>query len=709
MAADHSQNIDIVGKKELGWVVPRVLEPGSTVDANGWKDTKVDTNRIDWKQPDGTPYSLTGASVHNGEAYTAPLPRRRIIDPSLVPSGERLQWSGSGNDFGCPPSGGHNLDIALPALADIPAGTPVTLSFKSRWDVEWDFDYGFVLTSTDNGKSYQSHASENGYTTPGSQNPNANGCQQAYGNGLTGSSGSYAANTQTVDRVAGNYPDAPFVDDAYDLSDLAGKAAVLRLTYATDPGLARPGWFVDDLEVKAGDRVIYSSDFESTTDTAIYNGGCREDLQTAQQCTDGWAQITASDGSPAEHAYLMEMRDRSGFDAFGHGESDRGDVDWAPGMLLAYTDENHGYGNVGTDDPPAQSPLDSQPEPGSGTPDLSDAAFTAAAGDSRFSDSGAGHVDNYSDPAREDGQWRFDFDCLSFDVKRMAGQDVDEDARNLEGDVRFKAGGGCGAFDYGNGAVDGADPAPAPGGAGDSGGAGGSGGSGGSGTGGPGSGTAGTAGGVGGAGGVAGAGAACATAAAFRSLKVTPRGSGLHFAFARRRSGSVIAEVFRTASGGRVTALRRVARFRGRARSFSWDGGDVADGTYFTRVALRSPSGRRLDVRRAAFERRDGGFAKRAAFARRDGCGAIRAFKLERPVFGGRTRALGLSFRIANKSRAVVEVLRGRKVVKRVSSRVRKGLRTYRLRVSARGLARGEYRIRLRAAGATATLGARRL
>ena len=85
--------------------------------------------------------------------------------------------------------------------------------------------------------------------------------------------------------------------------------------------------------------------------------------------------------------------------------------------LLAYTDENHGYGNVGTDDPPAQSPLDSRPDPGNGKPDLSDAAFTTAAGDSRFSDSGAGHVDNYSDPSREDDQWRFDFDCLTFDVK----------------------------------------------------------------------------------------------------------------------------------------------------------------------------------------------------------------------------------------------------------------------------------------------------
>ena len=603
MAADHSQNIDIVGKKELGWVVPRVLGPGQAVDATGWKDTKADTNRIDWKQPDGTPYSLTGSGVHNGEAYTAPLPRRRIIDPSLVPSGDKLQWSGSGNDFGCPPTGGHNLDIALPALADVPAGTPVTLTFKSRWDVEWDYDYGFVLTSTDNGKSYESHASENGHTTPGSQNPNANGCQQAFGNGLTGSSGSYDAGTQTVDRVVGNYPEAPFVDDEYDLSALAGKASVLRLTYATDPGLARPGWFVDDLEVKAGDRVIYSSDFEAANDPAIFNGGCREDLATAQQCTDGWAQISASDGSPAEHAYLMEMRDRSGFDAFGHGESDRGNVDWAPGLLLAYTDENHGYGNVGTDDPPAQSPLDSQPEPGNGTPDLSDAAFTAAGGDSRFSDSGTGHVDNYEDPSREDGQWRFDFDCLTFDVGRMAGQDVDEAARNLDGDVTFRTGAGCGGFDYGNGAT------AAPG------------------------------------------------------------------------------------EDGGDTDLPVDDGTKGGGGAGASSGGGGASGDSGGAAAAGAPAA----------------VAVRSATATRPRAKAIRSFKLARRSFGGRAGALVVTFRLARTQRATLDLLRGGKVVRVVSKRTRKGGRTYRLRVGARGLARGAYRIRLRAGGATAILGARRL
>src|SRR3954453_4060055 len=448
MAEDHSQNIDAIGKKELGWLVPRVIEPGTSQTVSNWQDTKSDTGRIDWKTPDGTPYTLTGPGIHTGRGSCPSLPGRRIIDPALVPSGSHLYWSGSGNGFGCPPAAGHNLDLALPA---VPAGTKkLTLSFKSRWDTEWDFDYGFVLGSADSGKTYSSYPSANGYTTPASQNPNSNGCQQTYGNGLTGSSGSWAAGTQTVDRAAGKYPAATFVDDSYDISKLIGKpGAVLRFAYATDPGLARPGWFIDDVQIKADDTVIYSSDFEQANDTALHNGGCREGLQTAQRCTHGWQYVAADQNSPAEHAYLLELRDRSGFDAHGWGESERSPIAWDPGLLLDYTDEDHGYGNVGTDDPPAQTPLGSRAEPGSDPPNLDDAAFKA--GDS-YSDSGAGHTDNY---LGEDGaNWVLKFNCLSFKVDKLSGTDVGPEvfgAYNLVGDVTFTTTGKCGQFDYGNG------------------------------------------------------------------------------------------------------------------------------------------------------------------------------------------------------------------------------------------------------------------
>ena len=88
MAEDHSQNMDVIGKKELGWTIPRVLAPGTHVDATNWQDTKANTHRIDWQQPDGTPYTLQGPAVNNGEAYVAALPGRRIIDPTAGPVGQ---------------------------------------------------------------------------------------------------------------------------------------------------------------------------------------------------------------------------------------------------------------------------------------------------------------------------------------------------------------------------------------------------------------------------------------------------------------------------------------------------------------------------------------------------------------------------------------------------------------------------------------------
>ncbi|TAL19527.1 MAG: hypothetical protein EPN99_10265, partial [Frankiales bacterium] len=418
MATDKSHHMDVIGKKEMGWIVPKVLGRGSTRKVTDWQDSKVDTGTINWVTPDGTPYTLSAAGgdygIHNGAAYTAALPGRQLLDPAKIEqgaSGKQVWYSRQGNDFGCPPIGGHNLDIAIPGLEDVPAGTQITATFTSFFEIEWDYDYGFVLAGTpdEQGKvTYTSQESENGYTTPAATNPNANSCQSAYGNGLTGTPASYDAGTAPADRVAGNYPDGPFVEDSYDVSELAGvKGGVLRFSYATDPGLAKLGWVIDDLVVKAGDTVLFESDFEDgdggSDDPRVYNGGCKEDLSTSGGlCTEGWTYLAAGTPSELEHAYLLEMRDRSGFDLDGRGENDRDPIAFEPGLLLTYTDEAHGYGNVGTDNPPAQTPLDSVPEPESDEPNLNDAVFTTADGRSSYSDSPASpHVDNYSEPTRD--------------------------------------------------------------------------------------------------------------------------------------------------------------------------------------------------------------------------------------------------------------------------------------------------------------------
>ncbi len=190
-------------------------------------------------------------------------------------------------------------------------------------------------------------------------------------------------------------------------------------------------------------------------DERVYNGGCRTDLSTAQQCTPGWAYVAAGAETPADHAYYLELRDRSGFDLDGQDQIDRDPIAFGAGLSLVYTDEAHGYGNNGVPNPPAQSPLDSTPDPGNEAPDLSDAAFTAAPDRSTFSDAGEGHTDNYTDPGNSSvdpsypdvaNPWRFRYDCLGFEVTSMTGTEEGRTCSDgdLTGDVSFDMGDGCG-------------------------------------------------------------------------------------------------------------------------------------------------------------------------------------------------------------------------------------------------------------------------
>jgi M6 family metalloprotease-like protein len=469
MATDKSQNVSAFQLQDWGWVVPQPISKGTT-KVKGWRDTKHDTHTIHWRTPAGKPYTLRGKRVHNARVYTAKLPGRRIIDPAKVRKGataKHVWWSGSGNDFGCGPNHAHNLDISLPELRRLQPGTKVTLSFDSAWEIEWDYDYGFVqvgLNDNQTGKmNYSAVASQNNYTTPSTTNPNQSQCQAKYGNGLTGSSTSWKNNTQEVDRRGvgdatgvsrfDSYPDFTFAKDSYDISALAGKSGVVRFSYATDPGLAKAGWFIDDVKVTAKGKTLWSSNFEKsggTNDSHIFNGGCRQNLKVADACTHGWSYLNVGRAAPLDHGYYLSMRDRSGFDSDGHGQNDRDAIGFRSGLLLEYTDESHGYGNVGTDDPPAQSPLDSHPTPGDDTPNLNDATFVRG---EHFSDQ---HwVDNYKDPSSKSGNWELNYGCLGFKVTKMSGTDVGPrfarpgQGGNLTGNVTFTRSKHCAPFNYG--------------------------------------------------------------------------------------------------------------------------------------------------------------------------------------------------------------------------------------------------------------------
>ena len=475
MATDKSQNMDAFSRQELGWVVPEVLDSSRTV--SGMTDSKLDTGTVHWRTPDGTPYTLADGvdgTVHNSEMYVAKLPGVSLLDPAKFDTGDTATkthawFSGAGNDFGCPLDGkGHNLDVSLPAVKDLPAGSTVKLEFKSLFEMEWDYDYGFVLTSKDAGDNWSSHASTRDTpTTTESANPNASACMASLGNGITGDSSSYTDPVAVqLDRATAAYPDTSFIADSFDISDLVGAASpVLRFSYYTDPGVAKAGWFIDDLKVTAttpsGDTILLDTDLEGEggpDDPRFFSGGCKEDLAIVTPCSAGWRYVNAGAEAPFDHAYYVELRDRSGFDIDGFGQIDRDPIGWTPGVYAAYTDEARGYGNVGVTGLPAQSPLDANPTPGDITPDLNNAAFvpgagTAPNGPNAFSDATASpHVDNYVDDAG--ANWTLKNDCLSFLVTAInkGGNPTPTDASPVStttGDVTFTLGAKCGSFDYG--------------------------------------------------------------------------------------------------------------------------------------------------------------------------------------------------------------------------------------------------------------------
>ncbi len=373
MASDHAQFMTVFSRQDLGWIVPVEASDGLYT----LRESKKDTGTITWKRPDGTPYTLTGPGIHNADALRVQLPKVLLIDS--VPSGVRAWHSGAGDDFGCP---GHTLDVFLPDLAQgsgvTAAAEAITLKFKSLYEMEWDWDYGFVLASTDGGQTWTSLASKKGTTLSGF-NPNNNACNLQYGNFITGVSGEQNTLTNT-NRHTNAYPTAQWIDDEFDLTPFKGQELLLRFAYATDPAMSKRGWFIDDINITADGAEIYKSNFESSD-------------ENTRLFSSGWARVSSADGLENDHAYYIEVRDRIGWDKDGKGQSERGDPTWAPGLAILYTDENHGYGNTGASDQPAQTIVDSQPQPGNETPNLDDAAYTTQPNDNEFD--GCTHIDNY--------------------------------------------------------------------------------------------------------------------------------------------------------------------------------------------------------------------------------------------------------------------------------------------------------------------------
>jgi len=195
----------------------------------------------------------------------------------------------------------------------------------------------------------------------------------------------------------------------------------------------------------------------------------------------------------------------------------------------------------------------------------------------------------------------------------------------------------------------------------------------------------------------------CTVDRGFGRVQVRPRGRGLQFRFSRRVKGKVRVDVYRYVRSRKIKR-RTVVRFRNKTKSFTWKGRGrrVRNGFYYARLSV--PVGRTRDVRYISLVRSKGRFKVRRGFVRRPTCGPLRVFRLNRMVFGGKRREpVRVVYRIAEPGTVRIELLRGRRVVRRTKN-VQRAAGTYSTRIAPKRLRRGVYRVRI-----VATLGGRRV
>lgn len=157
-------------------------------------------------------------------------PQTRVI-AAPAHSGQSIWWSNRGDV----------ADTTMTRAFDLRGLTSATLRFYMWFDIEEEFDYGYVEVSTDNGATWDTL--KGAHTT--STNPNGNNL----GNGYTGKSKGRA-------QADAN----GWLQENIDIGIYAGKEVLLRFEYITDDGYNAGGMAIDDIAIP---QLGYKDDAEA--------------------------------------------------------------------------------------------------------------------------------------------------------------------------------------------------------------------------------------------------------------------------------------------------------------------------------------------------------------------------------------------------------------------------------------------------------------
>jgi len=280
----------------------------------GWLDYEV-VLAGQQKTIDLGPHEYNSAKA---QAVAVVLPKKLVISTlPTPPEGTKQWWSGKGDD----------LNTSLTRQVTVPAGAS-RLTFHANWDIEDcgpdACDYAYV--EVDNGSGWKS--------IPGSIT------SPAEGNGIDGTSDGWQP-------------------ASFDMSAYAGKTVGLRFHYATDGGAGGLGFFVDDIELKAGATTVFADGAEAGA-----NGWT----------ATGFSAVGAVQSTAYDQYYLASNRTRVAYDRylqygpynFGFGTAAPDKVEFFPyqeGLLVNYWDTSYTDNNT-TQHPGAGLvlPVDAHPD-----------------------------------------------------------------------------------------------------------------------------------------------------------------------------------------------------------------------------------------------------------------------------------------------------------------------------------------------------------
>lgn len=211
------------------------------------------------------PFTTSGSVKQYGTDYVAlecSAPATlRFSGSQLVPVTPAQPHSGS---FAMWSNRSDSIDTTLTRAFDLRNVKKATLDYWAWWQLELNYDYAYVLASTDGGSSWKFLQTQSTTT----DDPTGNN----FGTGYQGDSGAGPS------AAAG--ATAKWVREQVDLTPFAGQELLLRFEYITDGAVNRPGLLLDDLRIAELD---YFEDFEAGAAGWELNGWVRLENELPQR------------------------------------------------------------------------------------------------------------------------------------------------------------------------------------------------------------------------------------------------------------------------------------------------------------------------------------------------------------------------------------------------------------------------------------------